>query len=430
MRKRLAQVLSVTSVWSAFLLGNALPLLAAEDLTVSQIESEAKKTRDFDKALERLQQLVTRQPRNAKAYLVAGQMLEARGYGLLAEQLYQKADQCDPSGPESNLRTFYLKLHEDGVKAAADYLGYVVERFPDDPGVLLMQGMIARLHHHYPEAEYFYERAQKLHPEMTGTRTALASLRMVSGKYGEALKLVDEELAAHPSDLSAALAKGQILVLLGRAPEAIPYLERAYGFKTTSVLVDKRMIANMLMSAHSLAGNNAEALEYGFKTLAATRGRDHKSMMLIKLKLVPLLRSFPDAEILNIEATIERQCTSVEQLATLRFALADILDVDGHAEAAVHLYRRGLELMPSAARGHYRLGTRLIKDRDYANGYLYAREAYLENPTDSAIVNTYVRFNQRLNNRKRDIAWELKDLLRGGCVTDLVGAQPLFYTSL
>lgn len=362
--------------------------------------------------------------------MITGQMLEARGYGSLAEQMYQQADKCDPQGPNSNLQTFYLKLREEGALSAAQYLGYLAERFPDDPGVLLMEGMIARMHRHYPEARYYYERAAEINPDTPGVNTALASLEMINRKYSKALQLVDEELKRHPNDPSASVAKGQILLLTGKPAEAIEPLEKAYHFETSSVLVDKRLVADLLLTACSSAGKNADALEYGMQVLASTKTTDDTAMNAIKRKLRPLLKTVPQNELLNIEAIVENQCgNNKHHLATLRFGLADILDRAGLDLAANKLFRGGLQLMPTAARGNFRLGVSLIRNRDYANGYIYTRQAYLEDQYDPAIVNSYVRINSRLNNRSRDLAWRLRDLLRGGCVTDLCGMQTLMLKS-
>lgn len=404
--------------------------VSAETMSLDAIELQAKKSRDFDRALLQLQEFIAREPNNAKAYMITGQMLEARGYGSLAEQMYKQADKCDPQGPNSNLQTFYLKLHEEGAQAAAQYLGYLAERFPDDPSVLLMEGMIARMHRHYPEARYYYERAAEINPDTPGVNTALASLEMINRKYSKALQYVDAELKRHPNDPSASVAKGQILLLTGKPGEAIAPLERAYRFDTSSVLVDKRLVADLLLTACSHAGKNADALEYGMQVLASTRTTDEAAMTSIKRKLRPLLKTVPQNELLNLEAIVENQCGNNRQhLSTLRFGLADILDREGLDLAATNLFRRGLELMPTAARGNFRLGASLIKNRDYANGYLYTRQAYLEDQYDRSIVNSYLRMNSRLNNRSRDLAWRLKDFLRGGCVTDLCGMQTLMLKS-
>lgn len=403
----------------------------AEPVSLDAIELQAKTSRDFDRAMQQLQAFIRREPGNAKAYMIAGQMLEARGYGSLAEQMYKQADRCDPAGPNSNLQIFYLKLHEEGAQAAAQYLGYLAERFPDDPNVLLMEGMISRMHRHYPEARFYYERVAQLHPQTPGVYAALASLEMINHNYAKALELLNQELKLHPGDPSASVAKGQVLLLTGKPSEAIEPLKRAYQFDTSSVLVERRLVADLLMTACShTPGKNADALEYGMQVLASTKTSDDVAMASIKRKLRPLLRGVPQNEILNIEAVVENMCgKKKESLATLRFGLADILEREGLDVAATTLFRRGLELMPTASRGNYRLGAALIKNRDYANGYLYVRQAYLEDQYDRAIVNTYVRLNSRLNNRGRDIGWRLKDWLHGGCVTELDGMQTLMLKS-
>jgi tetratricopeptide (TPR) repeat protein len=257
----------------------------------------------------------------------------------------------------------------------------------------------------------------------------LASLRISQSRYKDALALVEEELAHHPEDLAAILAKGQLLLHFGRASEALPLLTKAFHFKTTSPLVDKRLVADMLLRANVAVGNNRDALELGLQMLAATDTAEAVNMRTIKQRLHRLVKSVPPAELLHVEEVVERECTNPRQVATLRFGLGDVLDrADRTAEAKV-MFRKGLELMPMAARGHYRLGFRLIQEGDYANGYIHSQQAFHIDPTDRAIVNEFFRVTERLNNKKRDLAWTLKDWMRGSS-TDVVMEQPLLFAPL
>lgn len=431
MGRRSATAISLLMACLCVFCGSAQSTGVIGQAQINQIEMEAKHTRDFETALQRIGELLKRDPKNAKAFLVAGQILEAKGFGNLAEELYAQADKCDPAGPGSNLQTFYLKLHEEGLKSAADYLGYVAERFPDDPGVLLMQGVIARTNGRYRDAEMFYTRARDSYPQMAGPRTALASLKLLQSKYKEALTLVDEELKYHPNDPAAIVAKGQLLLQFGNADASLPYLNKAYQFKTTSALVDKRTVSVLLMKANAAAGKPLEAVELGLQTLASTPTDDRKNMYYIKNQLYQLIKSSPDAsQVLNLEERAERECNTMEQVATLRFGLGDVLDQLNHRAAAEVMFRKGLELMPMAARGHYRLGCSLTKDGDYMNGYIHVRQAFHVDPSDQAIVHAFVRMTDRLNNKKRDWAWEFKDWVRGTPTGELVMEQPLLYAPL
>ncbi len=397
----------------------ATPVLAEEALTVAQIEEQTKQTRDFDKAMHQLTRLLQREPRNAQAYMIGGQILEARGYSNLADQMYQQADECDPSQPDANLQKFYHKLREGGILAAGDYLGYLVDRFPNDTSVLIMQGISARMHNHYDQAVYFYRRALDVDPKASGARTGIASIQMLRGKFNEALKEITEELRMHPNDPAALLAKGELCLFLSKPEEALPALERVYQFKTNSAIVDKRKVGILAMSAAWMAGKHDIALEYGLQAIASTEGGDTKSMNYLKHKISPLLKTVPENEVMNVEAMVERECTSKREVATLRFALGDMMDLQGHGTVAADLYRKGLDLIPAAARGHYRLAARLIKERDYANGLIYASQAHAEDMMDPQIGGCYLRINDRLNNHKRDTALQLKDWLHGGVVTDV-----------
>jgi predicted O-linked N-acetylglucosamine transferase (SPINDLY family) len=76
-------------------------------------------------------------------------------------------------------------------------------------------------------AESVLDEAIRLAPDEAMTRLARAALRFRAGRFSEALDDAEVALRREPSNANALGLSGEILIRLGRAPEAVPRLQRA-----------------------------------------------------------------------------------------------------------------------------------------------------------------------------------------------------------
>jgi tetratricopeptide (TPR) repeat protein len=101
---------------------------------------------------------------------------------------------------------------------------------PKNPEPLAHIGLLESRQEHYDEAAGYYARALALNPNIPGLRMNLGLAEFKAGKFPDANKAFEAELATHPPEEQAA----RLTILLGMSHYgmgdylvAIPYLERA-----------------------------------------------------------------------------------------------------------------------------------------------------------------------------------------------------------
>ncbi|AGY56896.1 cellulose synthase subunit BcsC [Gloeobacter kilaueensis JS1] len=172
--------------------------LAYQNGQVDRLLTLAKKTRDVAQAM------ASKDPSRSHLYTGLAQGLEASSY--------------------------YLK---DGFIALPKMLTFVPSMFlefkaaretaPDDPEINLFVGYIDTLLTKHDEAIREFRKAAPNYLSMRGQALAFRDKKL----YDDALGMVDQALAAAPSNPDLYYLKGQILALKGRAAEAVDQFDRA-----------------------------------------------------------------------------------------------------------------------------------------------------------------------------------------------------------
>lgn len=385
------------------------------DLSVARIQAELNFTKDTAKALDQLQELLKKDPNNVEAHMTCGKVLQLLGYEDLADDQYKIVDRLDPTKPNSVLDLFHSKLENEGPIAAGEYIRYVEKRFPHDASVLLMQGIIERMHGREEHAEFYYREAMLQHPDMPGLASALASLRLSQGRFVEALDLANRDLKLNKDHPAANLAKGEALLAMGRPDAAIPCIRIALKYPKN----DKRAIASLLSRACMSNGQFSDAIEPTLIELASTSVKDKPAVERIKKRLLVILHRAKPVELLNSMLVLLPDIRDREDAATVYFALGDVLDranFPGEAEIA---FIRGLKLRPNSARPYLRVGIIKEEGADYIGAFQCYMLAYQIDQNDREIAARLLRLYMRSTKQKRDLAWLLKDLLHGGRVSEI-----------
>lgn len=383
---------------------------------VAKIRDQLAGTRNFEAALSQVQALLEKEPNNAEAHMLCGKILNRLGYESLAEEEFRAADKLDPTQPRSVLALFHKKLEIEGPKAANEYMSYVQARFPYDPSVLIMQGLLARTNNLPLQAEFFYSLAMQRYPETPGLATALASLRISQHRYKEAIELADKDLKLKKDHPVANLAKGQALLLQGSAEEAIPYLLGC--FKNAGI--EKKEAADLLSRAYISSGHYGEAVEPTLICMALCPLKDREAVNPYKRRLNLILQHHVGAqEVINTLQVTQRQLNEEERIAFMYFAAGDVLDHTGAWKEAGDAFALGLQHNPYAARAYMRLGAVKEKQRDYNAAFALYFRAYQYNHDDREIAARLARLNNRRNAQDSDFAWQLKDFLAGGRVSEV-----------
>lgn len=352
-----------------------------------------------------LGQIVSRDPKNARAHFVLGRALDMAGFASLAEEEFRKADELDPTRPGALLELFQSKLDADDRVGAYKLLGYMAYRFPEDPSVLYMQGLFAFSQGNNQRAEEKLSQALRSPKAVVGVKSMIAALRINQKRYDEAVNLADADLKTKPDHFYANLMKGQALFLSGHSRQAIPYLKEAFNQRPVHPGA-----AELYARACQQQGLYADALEATLYEMALTT--KHADLEKVKLRAAYLLR-FSNARITaNVAAMARRRLAGRSEAPRLYFALGDVLDRLGRRREAIGQYKLGLAEDPRLGRGWYRLARDFEHTGDISNAMLCYIKALELNPEDTQIVLSANRFHNRLVNRKRDVAWQLKQLIR------------------
>ena len=383
---------------------------------VARIKIQLEQTRNFQQALSQVQDLLEKEPNNAEAHMLCGKILNRLGYESLAQEEFKAADKLDPTQPQSVLALFQKKLETEGPKAANEYMTYVQARFPYDASVLIMQAMLARMNNQPLQAEFLYSLALQHHPDTPGVSTAFASLRIFQHRYKEAIDLADRDLKIKKDHPVANLTKAEALMKMGSDAEAIPYLLVSYKDSGPA----KKEAADLLARAYMSTGHYGEAIEPTLVCMALCPVKDRDASIPYKRNLDAILHHrVSPSEVLNVLKVTQRQMREDERVAYMYFSAADVLDHTGHWAEAGEAFAEGLRHNPYAGRAYMRFGNVKEKLRDYKAAFELYVKAYQYNQNDREIAAHLSRLNNRKNAQDSDFAWQLKDFLAGGRVSEV-----------
>lgn len=373
---------------------------------VADIRKDLKRTNDLQGALKKLEALIQREPDNAEAHMLCGTVLQYLGYEKLADEQYAIVDKLDPSRPNSALAQFKTKLALQGPSAAFEYLRYVEGRFPRDPSVLLMQGMLERMNGNAVEAEYFYKTALELHPNTPGIATALASLRIMQKRYKEASDLAEHDLKLKKDHPAALLAKGQSLLAMGSVKQSIPYLQKVLASGT----LDRKEPADLMARAYVQNGQYAEAMYPTLVAMAWGSLKDTEQANKYKMRLLYLLKNANCSDLYNSWQIALNETNDFDRKAWLCYAVGDVLDRGGCLHESELVFKKGLTIRP-VGRGFLRLAKVKEKQGDAQSAFLFYQQAAIADNADREIAASKSR-NESGATHRGDLAWQLKNWLR------------------
>ncbi len=400
--------LQTGSAWSAPSLAPqavAATEAAAPGSELAALEKQVEDGNATTAVIEKLGHVVERDPKNARAHFILGRALDMAGYASLAELEFRKADELDPTRPGALLELFQSKLDAEDRVGAYKLLGYMAYRFPEDPAVLYMQGLYEFSQGRNQKAEDKLNQALHSPRAVTGVKSMIAALRINQGRYADAIKLADDDLKVKPDHFYANLMKGQALFLSGHPSQAVPYLKKAYEERSTHP-----GIAELLSRSYQAQGFYADALEPALYQMALTTKQE--DMERVKKRVAYLERFLNASQTANVAAMARRRLGGRAEGPRLYFGLADVLDRLGRRREAIATYEKGLLEDPRLARGWYRLARDFEAAGDMGSAAISYRKALDLAPQDTQIVLSALRFSNRLENSKRDVAWQIKQLLR------------------
>lgn len=372
------------------------------DQELKEIDQKIDSGRVSKDMVARVQVLIGKQPKSAAGHYTAGRLLAYYGYNDLAEQEFALADQLDPARAKAVLELFDLRVQKEDFIGAYRLLQFIAKRFPDEPSLMMMQGIFLEREGQLAQAERVYEKALANPKKVVGVATALAGVRLRQGKSLEALRLANIDLERSPNHFNANIIKGEALLALDRPGPATVCLEKARLVKPKHSDLPK-----ILALAHYRNKDYQKALPYAL-LIMATKTKSNE-LADAKLFCAKLINQLPPATTQICIRGTEGSLIDDIYRSRLHLAVGDVFDrMSRHTEAAEQ-FKEGVRYDPSNARGWYRLAVDEELFGMYDLALIHFKRAHDLNPSDQEVSAACIRLALRVLNRQRDVAWRLKE---------------------
>ncbi len=355
---------------------------------------------------DKLQTILKAEPSNALAHVLLGQSYDAIGMRDMAREQFAEAYRLDPERSTEVLRRFKEKYHSDS--PATSFMEWVEIRqtFPLDDDVREMETVVALMFGTVSTAESAYIAERKHGHPLMGVATMISKRRSVQRRYAEALRLAQTDVSLHPADIEALIAKAAALNGSNQYQAAIStvnpvYLRAPY----------RPGIAYHLSLASHRAGLNEAALEPALFNLArSTSKRDQ----LEGVALLELILPHVSAE--RITASLDNASKKIDitgYRANYHHNLGLLFEKLGDSTRAGMELRSAVTVSASNSQWMMDLGRIDESEGKYKEALQCYLAAQTMSPGSDEIAMHLRRYEMRLVNRENDLAWRLKDALRG-----------------
>jgi tetratricopeptide (TPR) repeat protein len=374
---------------------------------LDEIEKQIEAGSVSDQIAQRLEKLVESDPKSSRARLLMGECLESMG---LRDQALDQLKSAVALG--SDYPKAYVGLVKEYVRLgkfpqAKAVLDQAKKRFPQDYEIDFWLGNFYQSRGMDTEAMAQYMEAIKSEKPIIGLASAIGRLKLKQHRAFEAVLYANLDLKVKPDFLMANEIKGLALYSVGRYKEALAPLAIAYranpynldvAFAYAQCLYWKGDYKNALPPA-------LVHLAFGARLSAD----DPKSKRLI----TDIISHMPSENQIAEVIVTTGLTFPINKMPAYHFGLGDVLDRSGFHKLAMKEYDLGLKLKPDFGRAWFRLG---LDYESFENNYQAALECYNNalkfRPNDKEISAQQARLDDRLANRKHDLAWQLKDKLR------------------
>ena len=322
--------------------------VAAAQVDLPDLEGVEATVRD---KLERLQQEISRSPRDGEAWGRFAMALEAHDLFNEAKAAYRRAASLDAG----DFRWSY-------------HLACLLELS------------------HPPDAALWFYRAVALDPGYAPARVRYGELLEQLARFDEAREQFLEARRLEPKNPFGPLGLGRIELHAGRVPTALALLEEAYALAP-----DTRAVVASLSQAYFRAGqrDRARRLAEEARFLPRKTYRPDPRRAAVKSEAVDL-RSYlqranthrDTGELAEARREVETLLRLAPDMAEAHYAAAGIYDRLGEPELAVGAASRALELSPSLADVRPILAGNLLKLRRFEEAEVEAQKALAADPRD------------------------------------------------
>ena len=295
--------------------------------------------KQYAAARQRVEQLITKDPKQAGPYLLLAKVFTAQQDANQVETALKKAIELQPDSPVPYfmLAGLYIRTNQHD-KALANF-EQVVAKDPKNVPALMLIGVIQEQQKNYPAARDAYEKLLTVNPKFGPALNNLAYL------YSEHLDQLDKagELAqrardALPNDPSTADTLGWILYHKHQYPRAATLLQESADKLPT--VADIQFHLGMTHYMLGQEGPARAALERALQLSKAFPGSDEAKQSLSILAIDPTSAGS------DARAVLEKAVADRKDDAVALAHLAAIYERDGAADKAIDALETALKANP------------------------------------------------------------------------------------
>ncbi|MDZ7829139.1 MAG: XrtA/PEP-CTERM system TPR-repeat protein PrsT [Halofilum sp. (in: g-proteobacteria)] len=328
--------------------------------------------RDFELALEKAEEMVEAEPDAALPWNLVALAHAFRQDEQAVREALAEAIEREPADPAARHMLARLERQAGDRESARSHYQAVLNKHPDHTGTLLALAQLEGADARIERVGELLRRAHESDPEALRPRVLLGRYRLARGDAAGALEVVSDADGGVPRE-------GPLLEVAGRAHLAMDQpasaLERFEQWAAADP--DATGVHLLMARAYSTAGDNERAIEQVEAELARNPDNVEAQILMARARLSQgregeardLLAALPDAAADHPSA--------IETRATLALR-------SGKLDEAVTLYRRLLEVAPSASNA-VRLSEVLRRTGDNAAAVRVLEEWLAENPAHSGV---------------------------------------------
>jgi tetratricopeptide (TPR) repeat protein len=383
------------------------PELKAE---LDKLQAEADSQKFSEASVNRLAELVAKNPGNARAHLLYGMALDFVGLADQALEQFQLADKYGPQDPRAIVGVISHLLSTGDASSAKGMLETALKRFPKDARVLYVVGRNLMDTNHLLPAETIFWRAYNLSDPSNRPLGLAASMAIIyaNNKPDLALRLANEDLAKKPEYYLALEAKGRALANMGLFSQAIEPFSKVYA---------KNPLYSNIAQSYTRClfwnGDMARALEPGLYFLAMT-ARNYGEELMAQKVLESILKPISEAK---VETTLADFYKNVPDAQVIRPAfhiyLARSLAVAGKYNLALGEIDKYLKGDPGDFDALFFKAKLLELHLDRADeAYAIYKLCHAILPYEPHSCQALNRLEEELSARKTDWAYALRQSLK------------------
>jgi len=381
---------------------NCLAQISSE--LIKKAQGEISSSKLTEQTLGQLQQAVQTNERDADAHLYLGLMLERMGLKDEAYAQFALAVKYGPQNPDALVALVQKEIKQGHIPSAIQMLRNGLDKFPNNPEMLLIVGDYLIQNKQMDEARMVLETAFKFKSNIFGLPTSLAQIYL-NGHQSRAVKLATMDLQKDPKFDRALRVRGVAYMMLGDYARAIKDLKPVFDNAP-----NVPGIAEGLFESYMSVKNYKEALRPGVFMIAFTALPDVNNARL-QDKMVKLLEKLPRDFVQAQVAAAEKEIDAKSPMAAFHLQMGQIYDKANYPQLAMAQYKRAIELDPKYVQAYYQLGLDYeAKSNNWKKALECYQTAHFLRSWDEKIYLSYLRLLDRMHNRDNDLAQKTKSL--------------------